>query len=70
MDCYEVLRQVIDDAEHFPGLFLLAWPTRRCSATIRAARSASTPRCRCASGTMCARTGGDNPLAPLVRIAA
>ena len=24
MDCYEVLRQVIDDAEHFPGLFLIA----------------------------------------------
>lgn len=24
MDCYEVLRQVIDDTEHFPGLFLVA----------------------------------------------
>jgi hypothetical protein len=24
MDCYEVLRQVIDDAEHFPSLFLAA----------------------------------------------
>lgn len=70
MDCYEVLRQVIDDAEHFPGLLVIALaddaflsddPKRSLSQyTALQMRVWDDVRPK----------GGDNPLSPLVRIAA
>jgi hypothetical protein len=69
MDCYEVLRQLIDDIEHFPGLFVAALaddaflsddPKRSLSQyTALQMRIWDDVRPQ----------GGDNPLAPLVRIA-
>jgi len=69
MDCYEVLRQLIDDVEHFPGLFVAALaddaflsddPKRSLSQyTALQMRIWDDVRPQ----------GGDNPLAPLVRIA-
>ena len=68
MDCYEVLRQLIDDVEHFPGLFVAALaddaflsddPKRSLSQyTALQMRIWDDVRPQ----------GGDNPLAPLVRI--
>lgn len=70
MDCYEVLRQIIDDAEHFPGLFV--------AALADAAFLSDDPRRSLGQYTALQMRvwddvrpqGGDNPLAPLVRIAA
>lgn len=70
MDCYEVLRQIIDDAEHFPGLFvaaladeaLLSDDPRRSLGQYTALQMRVWDDVR--------PQGGDNPLAPLVRIAA
>jgi hypothetical protein len=70
MDCYEVLRQVIDDAEHFPGLFVavladeafLSDDPRRSLSQYTALQMRVWDDVR--------PQGGDNPLAPLVRIAA
>jgi hypothetical protein len=69
MDCYEVLRQLVDDVEHFPGLFVAALaddaflsddPKRSLSKyTALQMRIWDDVRPQ----------GGDNPLAPLVRIA-
>ncbi len=69
MDCYEVLRQVIDDAEHFPGLFLIALADdaflsddpRRSLSQYTALQMRVWDDVR--------PQGGDNPLAPLVRFA-
>ena len=68
MDCYEVLRQVIDDAEHFPGLFLIALADK--------AFLSDDPRRSLSQYTALQMRvwddvrpqGGDNPLAPLVRL--
>ena len=68
MDCYEVLRQVIDDAEHFPGLFLIALADdaflsddpRRSLSQYTALQMRVWDDVR--------PQGGDNPLAPLVRL--
>jgi hypothetical protein len=70
MDCYEVLRQLIDDAEHFPGLFVavladeafLSDDPRRSLGQYTALQMRIWDDVR--------PQGGDNPLAPLVRIAA
>jgi hypothetical protein len=70
MDCYEVLRQMIDDAEHCPGLFVAALADdaflsddpRRSLGQYTALQMRIWDDVRPA--------GGDNPLAPLVRIAA
>ena len=70
MDCYEVLRQIIDDAEHFPGLFVAALADE--------AFLSDDPRRSLGQYTALQMRiwddvrplGGDNPLAPLVRIAA
>jgi hypothetical protein len=70
MDCYEVLRQLIDDAEHFPGLFVAALADE--------AFLSDDPRRSLGQYTALQMRvwddvrpqGGDNPLAPLVRIAA
>jgi hypothetical protein len=70
MDCYEVLRQLIDDAERFPGLFvaaladdaLLDGDARRALGQYTALQMRVWDDVR--------PQGGDNPLAPLVRIAA
>jgi hypothetical protein len=70
MDCYEVLRQLIDDAEHFPGLFVavladeafLSDDPRRSLGQYTALQMRVWDDVR--------PQGGDNPLAPLVRIAA
>jgi hypothetical protein len=69
MDCYEVLRQLIDDVEHFPGLFVAALaddaflsddPKRSLSQyTALQMRIWDDVRPQ----------GAGNPLAPLVRIA-
>ena len=68
MDCYEVLRQVIDDAEQFPGLFLIALADdaflsddpRRSLSQYTALQMRVWDDVR--------PQGGDNPLAPLVRL--
>jgi hypothetical protein len=70
MDCYEVLRQLIDDAGHFPGLFvaaladdaLLSDDPRRSLGQYTALQMRVWDDVR--------PRDGDNPLAPLVRIAA
>jgi hypothetical protein len=70
MDCYEVLRQMIDDAEQFPGLFVaaladdafLSEDPRRSLGQYAALQMRIWDDVR--------PQGGDNPLAPLVRIAA
>jgi len=69
MDCYEVLRQLIDDSEHFPGLFV--------AALADDAFLSDDPRRSLSQYTALQMRvwddvrpqGGDNPLAPLVRIA-
>jgi hypothetical protein len=68
MDCYEVLRQLIDDAEHFPGLFVacladeafLSNDPRRSLSAYTALQMRVWDDVR--------PQGGDNPLAPLVRL--
>jgi hypothetical protein len=68
MDCYEVLRQLIDDAEHFPGLFVavladeafLSDDPRRSLTAYTALQMRVWDDVR--------PEGGDNPLAPLVRL--
>jgi hypothetical protein len=70
MDCYEVLRQLIDDAEQFPGLFV--------SVLADDALMSDDPRRSLTQYTALQMRvwddvrplGGDNPLAPLVRIVA
>lgn len=70
MDCYEVLRQLIDDAEHFPGLFVAALADdaflnddpRRSLSQYTALQMRVWDDVR--------PQGDDNPLAPLVRIVA
>ncbi len=70
MDCYEVLRQLIDDAGQFPGLFvavladdaLLSDDPRRSLGQYTALQMRVWDDVR--------PQGGDNPLAPLVRIVA
>jgi hypothetical protein len=70
MDCYEVLRQLIDDAEQFAGLFVavladeafLSDDPRRSLGQYTALQMRIWDDVR--------PQGGDNPLAPLVRISA
>jgi hypothetical protein len=70
MDCYEVLRQFIDDAEHFPGLFVAVLADdafvnddpRRSLSQYTALQMRVWDDVR--------PQGGDNPLAPLVRLGA
>ena len=70
MDCYEVLRQLIDEAGHFPGLFVavladdafLSDDLRRSLGQYTALQMRIWDDVRPA--------GGDNPLAPLVRVTA
>ena len=70
MDCYEVLRQVIDDSEHFPGLFVavladdafLSDDPRRSLGQYTALQMRVWDDVR--------PQAGDNPLAPLVRVVA
>lgn len=69
MDCYEVLRQLIDDVEHFPGLFV--------AALANDAFLSDDPKRSLSQYTALQMRiwddvrpqGDDNPLAPLVRIA-
>jgi len=70
MDCYEVLRQVIDDAEHFPGFFLvaLAEPAALAADGPRAIGKYTALQMRVVDDVR--PHGRDNPLAPLVRVAA
>jgi len=70
MDCYEVLRQLIDDAEHFPGLFVavLADEAFLSDDPKRSLGQYTALQMRVWDDVR--PQGGDNPLAPLVRIAA
>ena len=70
MDCYEVLRQVIDDAEHFPGLFLavLAGPDLLSDDSKRSLRQYQALLMRLIDDVR--PHDRDNPLAPLVRLVA
>jgi hypothetical protein len=70
MDCYEVLRQLIDDAEHFPGLFVavLADEAFLSDDPKRSLGQYTALQMRVWDDVR--PKGGDNPLAPLVRIAA
>jgi hypothetical protein len=70
MDCYEVLRQVIDDIEHFPGLFLavLADGELLSDHSNRSLRQYDALRMRVIDDVR--PHGRDNPLSPLVRLEA
>lgn len=70
MDCYEVLRQVIDDAEQFEGLMLVAFSDPRLvndNAPRRALSQYTALKMRVWDDVR--PHEGDNPLAPLVMIA-
>ena len=70
MDCYEVLRQVIDDSEHFEGLFLVAVGDARLindDAPKRALSQYTALKMRVWDDVR--PQGRDNPLSPLVVIA-
>ena len=72
MDCYEVLRQVIDDTEHFPGLFLAVLADRELLGdSNRALNRYDALQMRLVDDVKLRVDGvpRDNPLAPLVRIA-
>lgn len=67
MDCYEVLRQIIDDAEHFEGLFLVAMGDARLindDAPKRALSQYTALKMRVWDDVR--PHGQDNPLSPLV----
>jgi hypothetical protein len=70
MDCYEVLRQVIDDAEHFSGLFLVALADGALlnDNPRRSLMQYTALQMRVADDVHPHER--DNPLAPLVRLAA
>jgi hypothetical protein len=70
MDCYEVLRQVIDDAEHFSGLFLVALADEQLlnDNPRRSLMQYTALQMRVADDVHPHER--DNPLAPLVRLAA
>lgn len=70
MDCYEVIRQVIDDAEHFEGLLLLVLSDARLindDVPKRALGQYTALKMRVWDDVR--PYGRDNPLAPLVVIA-
>ena len=68
MDCYEVLRQIIDDAEHLPGLFLAVLADGELLGdSNRAMRKYDALQMRVFDDVPL--RGRDNPMAPLVRIA-
>ena len=70
MDCYEVLRQIIDDAEHFEGLFVVALADGRLindDAPKRSLSQYTALKMRVWDDVR--PLGQDNPLAPLVLIA-
>ncbi len=70
MDCYEVLRQIIDDCEHYEGLFLVARADRRLindDAPKRALSQYTALKMRVWDDVR--PSGRDNPLAPLVVLA-
>ena len=70
MDCYEVLRQVIDDTEHFEELFLLALGSPRLINDELPKRSLgqyTAPKMWVWDDVQ--RHGRDNPLAPLAVLA-
>lgn len=67
MDCYEVLRQIIDDCEHYEGLFLVARADHRLindEAPKRALGQYTALKMRVWDDVR--PFGRDNPLAPLV----
>ena len=69
MDCYEVLRQIIDDAEHFEGLFLVAMGDARLindDTPKRALSHYTALKMRVWDDVR--PHGQDNPLSPLVVI--
>jgi hypothetical protein len=70
MDCYEVLRQVIDDAEHFSGFFLVALADDALlnDNPRRSLMQYTALQMRVADDVHPHER--DNPLAPLVRLAA
>jgi len=70
MDCYEVLRQVIDDAEHFSGLFLVALADDALlnDNPRRSLMQYTALQMRLSDDVHPHER--DNPLAPLVRLAA
>lgn len=67
MDCYEVLRQIVDDCEHYEGLFLIARADRRLindDIPKRALSQYTALKMRVWDDVR--PHGRDNPLAPLV----
>lgn len=67
MDCYEVIRQIIDDAEHLQGLFVAILAGHRlvnAEAPKRAIGAYAALKSRVWDDVR--PKGGDNPLAPLV----
>ena len=70
MDCYEVIRQVIDDTEHFEGLFIVALAGPRLindDVPKRALGQYTALKMRVWDDVR--PQGLDNPLSPLVVIA-
>jgi len=71
MDCYEVIRQVIDDAEHFPGLMLVVTGDARLINDDVPKRSLTTyTALKMRVWDDVRPHGRDNPLSPLVVLAA
>ena len=67
MDCYEVLRQIIDDTEHFPGLFLAVLADDALLGdSNRALGRYDALKMRLFDDVPL--RGRDNPMAPLVRL--
>jgi hypothetical protein len=69
MDCYEVLRQLIDDVEHFPGLFVAALADDAFLSDDPERSLGQYTALQMRIWDDVRPQGGDNPLAPLVRIA-
>jgi len=70
MDCYEVIRQLIDDAEHLEGLFLTVLADRRLindDVPKRALSQYTALKMRVWDDVR--PQGQDNPLSPLVVVA-
>ena len=68
MDCYEVLRQLIDDVEHFPGLFVAALADDAFLNDDPKRSLSQYTALQMRIWDDVSPKDGDNPLAPLVRI--
>ena len=69
MDCYEVIRQIIDDCEHFEGLFLVVVGDARLTNEDVPKQASSAPALKMRVCDDVRPRGLDNPLSPMAVIA-